>query len=67
MRAMPFSSMPVEHRGRAISGVGGEQLGPQTEALLGTLDHGKRGTDLGLADGPQGLHVDNDAAFRSIR
>ena len=42
---------PVEHRRRAIGRVGGEQLGLQSEALLGTLDHGARRTDLGLADG----------------
>src|ERR1035437_8894786 len=52
---------PVQHRSCSVSGIGHKPLRLETEALLGSLDHGPCRADLGLANGPGGLDVNDDA------
>src|SRR5207237_8256229 len=52
---------PVQHRSRAVSGIGRKPLRLETEALLGSLDHGLRCADLGLTNGTGSLNVNDDA------
>src|SRR5258708_8515085 len=54
---------PVQHRSRPVCGIGREPLRLETEALLGSLDHGLRRADLGLTNGAGCLYVNNDAAL----
>src|SRR5260221_6645032 len=44
-----------------LGGIGREPLGLETEALLGSLNHGLCRADLGLANGPRGFNVNDDA------
>src|SRR5258708_11423422 len=52
---------PVQHRSRPVCGIGREPLRLETEALLGSLDHGLRRADLGLTNGARCLDVNDDA------
>src|SRR6202790_4725682 len=52
---------PVQHRSRPVCGIGRKPLRLETEALLGSLDHGLRRTDLGLTNGAGRLDVNDDA------
>src|SRR5205814_2484379 len=42
---------PVQHWSCPVSGIADKPLRLETKAILCTLDHGLRGTDLGLANG----------------
>src|ERR1700730_10447953 len=52
---------PVQHRSRPVCGIGRKPLRLETEALLCSLDHGLRRTDLGLTNGAGRLDVNDDA------
>src|SRR5437879_1644152 len=45
---------PVQHRRRSVGGIRNEPLRLETKALLGSLQHGPRRADLGLAHGAWG-------------
>jgi len=52
---------PVQHRSRPVSGIGRKPLRLETEALLGSLNHGLCRAELGLANGAGRLDVNDDA------
>ena len=50
---------PFQHRSCPVSGIPDKPLRLEAEALLCSLDHGLRRTDLGLANGATTTVVDN--------
>src|SRR5450432_607452 len=52
---------PVQHRSRPVSGIPDKPLRLETKALLRSLNHGLRRTDLGLANRAGRLDVNDDA------
>src|ERR1700691_5098708 len=52
---------PVQHRSRPVSGVPDKPFRLETKALLRSLNHGPRRSDLGLANGAGGLDINDDA------
>src|ERR1700690_713555 len=52
---------PVEVGTRTVAGIASKPFGLETEALLRSLNHGLCRTDLGLANGPRGLDINDDA------
>ena len=52
---------PVQHRSGPVSGIGDKPLRLETEALLCSLDHSLRRTDLGLANRAGRLDINDDA------
>ena len=52
---------PVEGCSRTIGGISREPLRLNVEALLGSLDHGLRRADFGLADRARCLDIHDDA------
>jgi hypothetical protein len=52
---------PVQHRSCLIGGIGCEPLWLETEALLRSLDHSLRRTDLGLTNSAGRFDVNDDA------
>jgi hypothetical protein len=62
MRCDPLLlDQPVQHRSRPVCGIGREPLRLETEALLGSFDHGLRRADLSLTNGAGCLDVNDDA------
>ena len=55
---------PVQHRSRPVSGIPDKPLRLETKALLRSLNHGPRRSDLGLANGAGGLDVNDDGCVR---
>src|SRR5882724_12497073 len=53
---------PIQHWGRSVGGIAGDALRLEAKALFGTLEHGPRGTHLGLANSSRGLDIHDDAA-----
>src|SRR5712675_2581202 len=54
-------NQPVQHRSSPVSGIPDKPLRLKTKALLRSLNHGPRRSDLGLADGAGGLDINDDA------
>src|ERR1700727_476056 len=52
---------PVQHRSRPVSGIPDKPPRLETKALLRSLDHRPRRSDLGLANGAGGLDINDDA------
>src|SRR3954465_15977977 len=52
---------PVQHRSRTVSSIASKPLWPEAKALFGPFDHGLCRANLGLANGPGGLDVNDDA------
>ena len=52
---------PVQHRSRPISGIPDEPLWLETKALFGPFNHGLCCADLGLANSPGCLDINDDA------
>src|SRR6476620_6359119 len=52
---------PVQHRSRPISGISDEPLWLETKALIGPFNHGLCCADLGLANSPGCLDINDDA------
>ncbi len=58
---------PVQHRGSPVRSIGYNPFRLETEALLCSLDHRSRRADLGLANGPGCLDVNDDAELHVDR
>src|SRR4051794_8765540 len=52
---------PVQHRSRTVSGIASKPLWFEAKALFGPFDHGLCRANLGLANGPGCLDVNDDA------
>ena len=52
---------PVQHRSRPVSGIPDEPLWLETKALFGPFNHGLCCADLGLANSPGCLDINDDA------